>query len=81
MLMPWEWPENRMIVSVRNRIGLEGYLVGLGVTQEEFFEHYCNRWEGSQREIKIHEISVMPIDQRTYELLEDAYAGQFKVGD
>jgi hypothetical protein len=75
MIHPYEWPDYRILLTVRNRIQTYTFLLNC-VPQGEFFELWAGMWE-TDRDRKISEMSMMTLTKEAYDVLEPLYTGQY----
>jgi hypothetical protein len=75
MIHPYEWVDYRILLTVRNRIQSQTFLLNQ-IPQSEFLEHWMDMWE-ADRERKILEMSIMTLTKESYDVLEPLYTGQY----
>jgi hypothetical protein len=75
VIHPYEWSDYRILLTVRNRQSTYTFLLNC-INQEEFMQHWCAMWE-TERDRKISEMTLMPLNAASFDLLEPSYTGQY----
>lgn len=78
MIPAWDWPEYRLVVTIRNRALTDSFLLN-GVSQAEFMEHYIDKYNADPRNVTILEMHAAPLTEESYELLEPYYPDDRKM--